>query len=128
MALGLAVFAVIIALLSMLGVIWPLRLTSFARSLMAKPSGLWIAVLVRVILAFFLWFSAPLSRTPLTFQVLAVIALAAAFALPLVGTQRLLRLIDRVASWRTWGIRLWSSVGVVFAAFLLWSIAGAWTN
>jgi len=125
MAIALAIFSLIIVLLSAYGAFRPSVLTSFVRSFMAGP-GLWVAVVARLILALLLWFSAPLSRTPVTFQVLAIIALIAAIALPTIGTQRILKLLDWVASWRHSVIRLWSLLGVGFGGFLLWSISSNW--
>ena len=88
--------------------------------------GLWVAVIARLILALLLWFSAPFSHTPVTFQVLAILALVAAIALPIIGVQRILKLLDWVASWQQLAIRLWCLLGVGFGGFLLWSISPIW--
>ncbi len=125
MAIALALFSLIIVLLSVCGVFQPAILTSFVRRFMAGL-GLWVAVVARLILALLLWFSAPLSHTPVTFQVLAILALVAAIALPIIGAQRILKLLDWVASWRQLAIRLWCLLGVGFGGFLLWSISPFW--
>ena len=125
MAIALAIFSLVIVLLSAYGAFHPSYLTSFVRGFMAG-SGLWVAVVARLILALLLWFSAPLSHTPVTFQVLAIIALVAAIALPIIGTQRILKLLDWVTSWRQLTIRLWCLLGVGFGGFLLWSISSNW--
>ena len=125
MAIALAIFSLIIVLLSAYGFFQPLVLTSFVRRCMAGL-GLWVAVVARLILALLLWFSAPLSHTPVTFQVLAILALVAAIALPIIGVQRILKLLDWVASWRQLAIRLWCLLGVGFGGFLLWSISPIW--
>lgn len=125
MAIALAIFSLVIILLSTYGVIHPSSLTSFVRSFMGGL-GLWVAVVVRLLLALLLWFSAPLSHTPVTFQVLAIIALVAAAALPLIGVQRIGKLLDWVASWRHLAIRLWCLLGVGFGGFLLWSVSPIW--
>lgn len=127
MAIALAIFSLVIVLLSAYGAFRPSVLTSFVRGFMAGP-GLWVAVVARLILALLLWFSAPLSHTPVTFQVLAIIALIAAIALPIIGTQRILKLLDWVVSWRQSVIRLWSLLGVGFGGFLLWSISPIWSS
>ncbi len=93
MSIALAIFSLIIVLLSAYGFIQPLVLTSFVRRFMAGL-GLWVAVVARLILALLLWFSAPLSHTPVTFQVLAILALVAAIGLPIIGAQRILKLLD----------------------------------
>ncbi len=125
MSIALAIFSLIIVLLSAYGFIQPLVLTSFVRRFMAGL-GLWVAVVARLILALLLWFSAPLSHTPVTFQVLAILALVAAIGLPIIGAQRILKLLDWVASWRQLAIRLWCLLGVGFGGFLLWSISPIW--
>ena len=123
MANALAIFSLIIVLLSAYGVFKPSSLVSFVRGFMVGGSGLWVAVVARLILAFLLWFSAPLSLTPTTFKVLAVLALVAAIALPIMGVQRILKLMEWVESWQQPAIRLWCSLGVAFGGFLLWSIS-----
>lgn len=126
MAIALAIFSLVIVLLSAYGVFRPSILTSFVRGLMAGPGGLWVAVVARLILALLLWFSAPLSHTPVTFQVLAIVALVDAIALLIIGTQRILKLLDWVAFWRQFAIRLACLLGVGFGGFLLWSISPIW--
>ena len=125
MAIALAIFSLVIVLLSAYGVFQPSVLTSFVRRFMAGL-GLWVAVIARLILALLLWFSAPFSHTPVTFQVLAILALVAAIALPIIGVQRILKLLDWVASWQQLAIRLWCLLGVGFGGFLLWSISPIW--
>jgi len=125
MAIGLAIFSTIIVLLSVYGILQPFNLILFVRSFMAG-SGLWVAVVARITLAILLWFSAPLSLTPTTFQALAVLALVAAFALPMIGAQRILKLMKWVESWWHPAIRLWCLLGVAFGGFLFWSISPIW--
>ena len=115
----------IIVLLSAYGVLQPFNLIVFVRGFMAG-SGLWVAVVARIILATLLWFSAPFSLTPTTFQALAVLTLVAAFALPMIGAQRIFKLMEWAASWRHTAIRLWCLLGVAFGGFLLWSISPIW--
>lgn len=126
MAIALATFSLVIVLLSTYGVLYPSNLTSFVRGFMTD-FGLWVAVVARLVLALLLWFSASLSHTPFTFQVLATIMLVAAIALPITGTKRILILIDWVASWRQLAIRLMCLLGAGFGGFLLWSISPVWS-
>ena len=81
------------------------------------------AAAIRLFLAVVLWFSAPASRTPAVFIVLAVIMLATAIVLLIIGKARLQKLIDWVTTWPSIVIRLQCSAGVVFGAFLLWSVS-----
>ncbi len=122
MAITLAIFSGMIVALSLYGVVLPLKLTAFVRRFMVGP-GIFGAMAARLLLAALLWFSAPVAHTPTTFKILAVLALVAAVVLPFVGARRLLKLIDKVASWPSLAIRLQCVLGVAFGAFLLWSVS-----
>lgn len=122
MAIALAILSIVILALSLYGVLLPRKLVALVRGLLAGP-GFWSAVAIRLLLAVLLWFSAPASHTPTTFKVLAVLALVAAFALPIIGELRILKLIDYLASWPTMAVRLQCVLGLAFAGFLLWSVS-----
>ena len=121
MSIVLAIIAVFMLLASGSAIIFPSEAMSFVRELMVGP-GVWWAVSIRVVLAVSLWFSAPTSRTPKTFKVLAGLALMGAVFLVVIGSEGMLEFIDWFASWPLWGVRLQSTVGVAFGLFLLWSI------
>ncbi len=119
---ALTIFAAFIVIASGYAAIFPSELLSFVREVIAGP-GLWWAAAARLVLAVMLWFSAPVSRTPITFKVLAVLALmGAAFAI-IIGPEGMAEDIDWVASWPLWGVRLQSTFGVAFGVFLLWSVS-----
>lgn len=122
MALAVAIFALIVMMLSLWGVVLPYRLASFVSAFMHHPAGLPGAVGLRIVLAVLLWFSAPMARTPGVFRVLAVLALIAAVVLPFVGTTRLLAMIDRFSNASKTAMRSWCLVGAVFGLFVLWSV------
>ncbi len=122
MTVALAIFSVLIIAMSIYGVVQPLKLTSLARRFMISP-GVWGAVAIRVLLAGLLWFTAPISHTPLTFKVLALLTLLAAIALPIVGAARLMKFIDYLAFWPPIAIRIQCLLGVALGAFLLWSLS-----
>ncbi len=124
MALILALFAGIVIAFALHGAVYPHRLLEMARRFMAGP-GVWGAVAIRIVLAVLLWSCAPVSHTPILFRVLAVVALLAAVALPVVGSARLMELIERVAAWPPTAIRLACVLGAAFGAFLLWSVSPA---
>lgn len=127
MAIALAIFSVVITLLSACGLIRPSVLISFVRGVM-EGSGLWVAIVARLTLALLLWFSAPQSHTPATFQILAVATFVAAIVIPIVGAQRIIKLLDWVATWRQVAIRIWCLLGVGFGGFLQWSISPVWAT
>ena len=121
MDITLAIFSTLIIAMSLYGVIWPPRILVIARRFMIGP-GIWAAAGIRLLLAVLLWFGAPVSLTPVAFRVLAFIALLAAVGLPIMGTDRLLKLVDRLESWPTIVVRLQGIEGVGFGAFILWSV------
>ena len=122
MQIALAIFAIFLMMASGSGVIFPNELLSFVRE-MVVGQGLWGAVGSRLVLAVLLWFSAPVSRTPITFRVLAILALLGGLFIVTVGSQGVLEIIDWLDSWPLWGIRLQSSLGIAFGLFLLWSVS-----
>ena len=121
MPIILAIFAVFILVASGLAIIFPSELLSFVREAVTG-SDIWWAASTRVVLAVLLWFSAPASRTPKSFKVLAVLAVMVAVFLVVIGSEGALEIIDWFASWPLWGVRLQLIMGVAFGLFLLWSI------
>lgn len=122
MTVALAILSVLIVAMSMYGVVQPLKLTALVRGFMISP-GVWGAVAIRLLLAGMLWFTAPISHTPITFKVLALLTLLAAIALPIIGAARLMNFINYLASWPPIAIRTQCLLGVALGAFLLWSLS-----
>ena len=122
MSIALAIFSAVVIALSLYGVALPLRLTALVRGFLSGP-GIWAAVAIRLLMAALLWFSAAVSHTPAIFRFLALLTLLSAVVLPVIGSARLQRLIDRFASWPPLVIRLQCLLGVAFGAFLLWSVS-----
>lgn len=122
MTVALAIVSALIIAMSIYGVVQPQRLTALVRGFIISP-GVWGAVAIRLLLAGLLWFTAPISYTPITFKVLALLTLLAAIALPIIGAARLMKFIDYLASWPPIAIRIQYLLGVVLGAFLLWSLS-----
>ena len=120
MVIALIAFSAAIVALSLYGVVLPQKLIALVRGFMAGP-GVWGAAAIRVLLAVLLWFVAPVSHTPVTFKILALLALIAAVALPIIGASRLIKLIDWIASRPPLAARFQCLLGVAFGAFLIWS-------
>lgn len=120
----LAVFSALLSALFLLGILLPRRSIAVARGFLAR-SGIGGAVAIRLLLAVLLWFSAPVCLAPAVFRALAVLMLVAAIGALILGTDRVLRLIDRMAGWPPVFIRLPIAVGLAFSAFMLWSVSPA---
>ena len=124
-ALVLVLFSVFIVGICAWGAVFPTRLITFVRGFMNK-GGIVAAVGVRLVLAVLLWVAAPVSHTPKVFLALAALALAAAVLIALLGTKRVLALLDRLASWPEIVLRLRCALGVAFGVFLIWSVPPVW--
>lgn len=127
MAIVLTIVAVLILLSSAYGVLSPTHLVAYAVEFLGHPGGIWWAAAIRLVVAIVLWFSAPVSRTPVIFRVLAVVVFFAAITIPVVGAERLLSMLHWFAAQPTWLVRVVAAMGVAFAAFLLWSVTLKWT-
>ena len=120
-----ALFAIVIVLLSLWGIVFSDRLMGMVRSVMDKSWGMPFAIVVRIILGVALLLAASVSKYPLLFKVLGWLALIAAAALPIIGRQRLITLLNWFQSLPDWVIRLWLIAGVMFGMLLLYGISGA---
>ena len=104
---GLAVFA-----LSAWGVYAPRTIIVIVSDVMDGPSGMTIAVGVRLLLGAALIISSTGSRFPL--------AIVAAIAIVLIGRARLKAFVDRVAGLPDSMLRAWLVAGALFGAFLVY--------
>ena len=114
-------FGLLIAVVGALGVVSPRTLAAGVRRLWASGFGMTAAVGVRVVLGVALIFAAPETRFPMTIRVLGIVALVAAFAIPILGRERL----DRMVTW--WMVqpasrqRGWCVITLAFGAFVAYA-------
>ena len=120
----LAILSALLGALFLLGILRPRAFMAVVRSVFGG-TGVAGAVAVRLLLAALLWFSAPVSSTPGAFRILATVMLVAAVSAAMLGTDRIARLVDRMAGWRPVFVRLPIAVGVVLCMFMLWSVLPA---
>lgn len=76
----------------------------------------------RLVFGAALWLSAPESRHPLVLRGVAVVSLAAALSVPLLGASRAEAFVGWWSSRSAAFIRCWSFVAVVFGLYLLWTL------
>ena len=121
MPLLVALFGALIAAFAATGVASPATLLRAVSSFWSDGRGMWIAVVMRLVLGALLIVAAPDCRFPGAVRVLGFISIAAAVALPLIGTER----VNTLVTWWTARpfsfIRAWSLLGVAFGAFLVYA-------
>lgn len=122
---SLAILSVTIVVLSVYGVFLPHRLVGLACGAMSGVLGFWFAVVIRLLLAVLLWFTAPVSHTPVLFKAFAALLFLTAIALAVVGRTRLNRFVASLTSWPSWAIRLPCLFGAALGGFFFWSISSA---
>ena len=115
-------FGIVIAVLSIWGMVVPERLIGMVTGVMARPAGMRIAVGARFLLGFALLVAASESMFPTVFGVLGWVAIAAAIALPVLGRSYINSLLAKAAAWPPLAIRTWLLVGVAFGGFLLYAV------
>lgn len=125
MAIALAILSVAIVVISMYGVLLPNNLIGLIRDITSGKIGLWSAVLVRLLLAVLLWFTAHISRTPTLFKILAALLFLSAIAHVMVGRARLKKFLESLGSWPPWAIRVPCLFGVAMGGFMLWAVLPA---
>ncbi|MGD8496678.1 MAG: hypothetical protein PVF05_10835 [Gemmatimonadales bacterium] len=115
-------FGVLVVCIGAWVVFDPTRLPEYATRFVS-PSGLWIAIALRLAVGVLLWITAAASRTPRTLRVLGGLFVASAVALAVLGLERLQGIVD-------WGTALdpavLRGVGLFVAlvgAFLVWSVS-----
>lgn len=121
MVVIVAAVSIFVVGMGVFGLASPSGIAAFVLRWRSK-TGLWTASLGRLVFGVALWLVAPTSRAPVVLQVLAVVSVASALALPLIGVSR----FESILSW--WSrqspafIRSWTALAVALGVFLLWSV------
>ena len=122
MSFLVSAFGLAIVVIGLLGLVSPDALLSFVRRWQTWP-GVWAAAAVRVGFGAALWLAAPASRTPVTLQILGVMALVSGAALPLLGVSGFSVIVvwwsRRSAAFK----RVWAGVAGAVGGFVVWSVS-----
>ncbi len=113
-------FGALVMLLSLWGMYTPKRLLGMVRGVMDRTTGMYAAVVARLVLGLALILAAEASRFPHVFTVVGWIAIAAALGLMLLGQERLRRFIAWFDRFSPTLIRLWLLLGIVFGGVLVY--------
>ena len=113
----------IISLICLAGVMLPVQLLHAVKAAWQYRAALFVAVMVRITIGVLLVLAAPYSRFPLAFGILGWLAIVAALLIPVVGRDRIGRLLDWWSRRSHLCIRLWSLAGLAFGCFLVYGAA-----
>ena len=118
----MALFGVAIAAACVFGILNPAGFVRYVASVWQQSSGVYLAVVVRVVLGVILLYIASDTRFPIFFQLFGGLALLGAVLIPFMGRGR----IDRMLNWFTEQgsplIRLWMLFGIAFGLFLAYGV------
>lgn len=128
MAAALAIIAATIVAASGFTMVFPAETMATVNGVLTLSWGIWFAVAIRLLMAILLWGAASRSRTPNTFRVLAVLMLAAAIAIPFLGAEYLLSLVQWFEAQSHWLRRAMAALGLAFGGFILWSVSYQWAR
>lgn len=121
LALVVALAAFYFAWLGILGLASPAQLIEFISHWQSR-TGLWLAAIVRLLFGLALWGAAPQSRATVALQILAVLSVLGAVAVPLLGAPRFTALLSWWAGHSARVMRAWSILPVALGMFILWAV------
>jgi hypothetical protein len=122
MTILVAVFGAVIVGMGIVGFVRPSAIVGFVQFFMKSRSGLYWAMGSRIVLGLLLLAVASESRFPRTLQVPGVISLVAAAISPIVGLERLQRLVQWWSERPPVLVRVWSLIALVLGAFLIHAV------
>ncbi|NIM70267.1 MAG: hypothetical protein GTN86_09350 [Xanthomonadales bacterium] len=114
----IAVFGLTMALLSLWGILQPARLIDRVLRFWKAPWGIHLAVAIRVLLGLVFILAAHRTRFPDLFRFLGYLMLVAAVLIPVMGRERLDRMIRWWQRRPAWAIRAWLAMAFAFGAFI----------
>lgn len=99
----------------------PNGLVTFAEVFLT-PSGLWVAVVIRLTVGALLWVTATASRTPIVLRVLGALFFVSGLALPFVGLERMLSIAAWGSGLDDWVLRCVGLLAATLGVFIIWSV------
>ena len=114
-AIGLCIF-----LASAYGFTNPARLIQWVNAIWERGWSMYAAVGARLALGVVFVLAAPETKFPLVIQIIGYLAIAAAVLLPIIGKERIARMLAWFSQCPQMLIRLWLIVGMGFGAFIVY--------
>ena len=115
MAVLVLLLGVLMTVVGLIGLVEPATVLGWIDSMFQKPSGLYVAALIRFVAGVILVLAAPSTRFPEVIWIIGLIAIVAALSLPLIGFRRVRSLLD-------WWTK--TSAAVIAVSFLLLIVFG----
>jgi hypothetical protein len=116
------VFGVAIAGLGILGLIRPEKLVRFVSVAWQPPSGLYLAIALRLTLGVALVGAASSSRFPDALYILGILSIITAVVAPILGSERVRAFIEWWTARPSGLIRAWAALATVFGVFLVLAV------
>lgn len=116
------VLAIVVCALCVWGIVRPSKLTGVVRDVMNNASGMYFAVIVRLLIGLALIIAVPSSRFPVIFELLGWVTIIAATVLPFIGRERILRLIAWFEAGSRIVVRAWLVFGIAFGGLLIYGV------
>jgi len=100
-------------------IIDPASILTFVRRVWSSSGGFFVAIAVRLALGVLLIVIAPDTHYPTTIRVFGVVTFAAGLLIPVIGRERLDRLVDWWVAQPPVLMRVWGAVACLLGAFLV---------
>lgn len=115
-------FGVLVVCIGAWVVVDPQQLPTYANRFV-DPTGLWIAVGMRIAVGALLWVTASASRTPRALRVLGVLFVLSGLTLAVLGLERLQGIVDWASGLDDLTFRGVGLAAALVGAFLVWSVS-----
>ena len=122
MTILIALFGLLIATACVWGFAIPRHMIDTIIRFFNRPSGLWLAIGVRVVFGVLFILAAPETRYPTFFQVIGYLMLVAAAVIPIIGKERLTRFLTWCTQVPILVVRVWLLLGFAFGLFVIYAV------
>lgn len=109
---------------SAFGIYAPTRLMDVVEKVWGHKSGMYLAVVSRLVLGVALLAAAPDAGLPAVFRVIGWLSIIAAIAIPIIGREKIGGLIRWLGSRPGSVVRLWLLVGLALGGVLVFGVLG----
>ena len=113
--------AALLVIAGLIGIFSPVTLIGLVNRF-KNTAGLYIGAVVRIGLGVVFWLVAPSSKAPLVFQILGIASILAGILLPVLGTERITKVLDWWTSLGDMFVRGWGLVVILVGGLLAYGV------